>query len=600
MARLTSESIERTRAAADIVEVVSAHTELRRRGGRWVGLCPFHDERTASFSVDPSSGLYYCFGCQAGGDVFKFLREKEGLEFRETVEQLADRYGVELSYESADPDEEERRKSRQRLYELLSKTAEFYSRYLWDSDEARGARAYLEGRGLDSDVLRDFGIGYAPSAWDRVLTSALRSGFSEEELAASGLAQKGRRGGYYDRFRARIMFPLRDARGRARGFGARAVRDGQQPKYVNSPESSVYHKGSSLFGIDRARTHATKAGEVVVVEGYTDVLALHQAGFQNVVACMGTALTEEQVAELARLARVVLLAFDADRSGTEAMLRVQRAAAGRQLELKVIPLTDDKDPSDLLQADGADAFAALMEKQISFLEFQVRTVIDSADLSSPAGKDRALAELSPVFEQAPPSAEREEQLRLVASRLDLSEHLLAPLLSRSPAAPRSRRPIGAGVVAHGERWERVFLAMCISNSEHGRDYLSRLTDDHLSSDVLRRARKWLAEHFDAPTVGLTHDDEQLAQAVSEIVVRASGQPADEHALEVDFLRLERRRLERVIKQAGEAEEFERQHELSLRRNEMTEAIARLMGEADLQRARGGAASLDSIRQESDA
>jgi DNA primase len=580
LARLTPESVERTRAAVNIVEVVSAHTELRRRGARYVGLCPFHDERTPSFTVDSARSLYYCFGCQAGGDVFSFLQEKEGLDFREAVEQLADRNGVELTYDSRDPADEEKRRGRERLHELVSKAAEFYGRYLWDSAEAAKARTYLESRGLGRDVLSDFGVGYSPSAWDRVLTSALRSGFSEDELSAAGLAQKGRQGGYYDRFRARIMFPLRDARGRVRGFGARSVRDGQSPKYVNSPESSVYHKGRSLFGIDRARAHATRAGEVIVVEGYTDVLALHQAGFENAVASMGTALTEEQLAELARLAHVVLLAFDADRSGTEAMLRVQRAAAGRQLELKVIPLPDDKDPCDLLQEEGADAFAALLGRPISFLEFQVRTVIESADLSSPAGKDRALAELSPVFEQAPPSAERDEQLRHVAGRLDLSEHLITPLMARSPASPGGRGSIRAGTAARGERWERIFLAMCVSNGERGSHYLARISDDHLSSDVLRAARTWLLEHFDAPTAGLTHDDEQLAQAVSEIVVRASSQPADERALEVGFLGLERRRLERAIKVAGEAEEFERQHELSLRRNETTEAIVRLMGETE--------------------
>ena len=208
MSRISSESIERVRVAADIVEVIQGYTELRRRGGRFTGLCPFHDERTPSFSVDPVEKLYYCFGCQAGGDVFTFLQEKDGLEFRDAVEQLADRYGVELGLETADPREVERRRERDRLYELLKQTADFYARYLWDSDEAAKARTYLEGRGLGREVLEKYGVGYAPSAWDRILTSALRSGYSERELAAAGLAQRGRQGGFYDRFRARIMFPF--------------------------------------------------------------------------------------------------------------------------------------------------------------------------------------------------------------------------------------------------------------------------------------------------------------------------------------------------------------------------------------------------------
>ena len=582
MARLTPDSVERVRSAANIVEVVSAHTDLRRQGARFVGLCPFHDERTPSFSVDPSASLYYCFGCQAGGDVFSFLQEKEGLEFREAVERLADRYGVEVSYESSDPREEERRRGRERLHELLAKTADFYARYLWEAGEAAPARAYLEGRGLGRDVLREFGVGYAPSAWDRVLTSALRSGFSEEDLLAAGLAQRGRRGGVYDRFRGRITFPLRDARGRVLGFGARGLRDNQQPKYVNSPEGAVYHKGRSLFGLDRARQHATKAGEVIVVEGYTDVLALAQAGIRNAVASMGTALTDEQVSELARPARVVLLAFDADRSGQEAMLRVQRAAQGRQLDLKVIRLPDDKDPCDLLHEGGRETFVQILDKAVSFLEFQVRTVLDRADLSSPAGKDRALAELDPVFAAAPPSAERDEQMRSVADRLDLPEHLLAPLMARAPQAKTAGGPARreGGAAARGERWERIFLAMCVSSGERGREYLERLTDDHLSSDVLRRARTWILAHFDAPTLGLGRDDEALFQAVSEIVVRASGQPSSEHALEVGFMGLERRRLEREIKRAADAEDFERQRALSLERKRATEAIAQLMEQED--------------------
>jgi DNA primase len=581
LSRLTAESVERVRAAADFVEVARGYTELRQRGTRWIGLCPFHDERTPSFSVDPSSNLYYCFGCQAGGDVFGFLQEKEGLDFRQSVEQLADRFGVELAYDSSDPADEERRRLRERLYELLSKTAGFYARYLGESAEAARARSYLEGRGLDRDVLEQFGVGFAPSAWDRVLTSALGQGYREQELHAAGLVQQGRNGGFYDRFRGRIMFPLRDPRGRVLGFGARAMRDSQQPKYVNSPESAVYHKGRSLFGIDIARPHTTKSGEVIVVEGYTDVLALHQGGFRNSVAAMGTALTDDQVAELARIAGSVLLAFDADRSGQEAMLRVQRAAAGRQLDLKVVRLPDDKDPCDLLHEEGSVPFSDRLGKAISFLEFQVRTVIDRSDLSSPAGKDRALAELTPVFSASAPSAERDEQLRFVAGRLDLSEHLLAPLMARPARERLPERPArAAGAATRGERWERIFLAMCVSSGERGREYLERLGDDHLSSDVLRRARSWILEHPDAPTVGLPSDDEQLAQAVSEIVVRASGQPTDVNALEVGFLGLERQRLEREIRQAAEAEDFERQRELSLRRNETTEAIARLMGAAD--------------------
>lgn len=580
MAKVTQESIERVREAADIVEVVQGFTELRRQGTRYTGLCPFHDERTPSFSVDPTEKLYYCFGCQAGGDVFKFVQEKEGLDFPQALERLADRSGVELAYESADPRDEERRRSRERLHELLGKTAAFYARYLWESSEAAPARQYLESRGLDRETLERFGVGYAPSAWDSVLKRALTAGFSERELEAAGLAQKGRQGGVYDRFRARIVFPLRDARGRVLGFGARAMRDSQKPKYVNSPETAIYRKGRSLFGLDLARQHATREGQVIVVEGYTDVIALHQGGIQNVVASMGTALTEEQVAELARLAGVLLLAFDADRSGREAMLRVQAAAAGRGLVLKVVRLPDDKDPCDLLLEEGPDNFATRAGEAISFLQFQVESVMEGSDTASAAEKDRLVAELAPIFADVEPSAERDEQLRVVADRLDLSEHLLAPLLATPRKGRRlaSAAPSGAGAAARGERWERIFLAMCVSSGEQGRRFLERLSEEHLSSRLLERARLWILEHFDSPTTGLSAQDDQLAQVVSEIVVRASSEPESDAALEVGFLGLERRRLEGEIRAAADAQDFERHRGLSVERNSVTETIARLMSE----------------------
>ena len=568
------------RAATDIVEVVQGYTELRRQGARFLGLCPFHDERTPSFSVDPGEKLYYCFGCQAGGDVFTFLQEKDGLEFREAVEQLADRYGVELAHESADPRDEERRRERDRLYELLRKVGDFYPRYLWESEEATKARAYLEGRGLHRETLEKYGVGYAPSAWDRVLTAALRSGFKENELLAAGLAQRGRQGGLYDRFRGRIMFPLRDARGRVLGFGARAMRDAQLPKYVNTSETAVYRKGRSLFGLDLARSSATRKGEVIVVEGYTDVIALHQGGIENVVASMGTALTEDQVAELARLARVVLLAFDADSSGQEAMLRVQRAAAGRGIDLKVVRLPDDKDPCDLLLEEGPDSFATRVEEAISFLQFQVESVMGNADVSSAAAKDRLIAGLRPVFAGIGPSAERDEQLRLVAGRLRLSEHHLTPLLQqpRFVRQPQRPAPAEAGTVARGERAERKFLAMCVSSGERGREFLERISDEHLSSELLRRVRDWLSTNFDSPTAGLRSEDQVLAKAVSEIVVRASSEPVSGTALEIGFLQLEQRKLESAIRRAADEGDLQRQWELSQERSRVTGTIARLTAE----------------------
>ncbi|HVW45830.1 MAG TPA: DNA primase, partial [Solirubrobacterales bacterium] len=253
MARISSDSINAVRDAANMAEVVGQYTDLKQAGAQMMGLCPFHEERSPSFSVDPHDKLYHCFGCGVAGDVFGFVMEKEGLGFSEAVEALADRYGVELQREQEDPRAEARRQARQRLQQLLERAAAYYSNYLWESKEAGKAREYLAGRGLAEETLRNFGVGFAPSAWDKILVAGQRAGFTVPEMHSVGLVQKSERGGEYDRFRARIMFPIRDARGRTLGFGGRATRDDQKPKYVNTAETDFFHKSEILYGLDRAR-----------------------------------------------------------------------------------------------------------------------------------------------------------------------------------------------------------------------------------------------------------------------------------------------------------------------------------------------------------
>jgi len=429
------------RDAVDFVELVSARTDLRRAGqARYEGLCPFHDERTPSFGIDPVQKVYYCFGCQASGDLFTFVQETEGVDFKGALELLAERYGVELAREKEDPGAEERRKRRERLLELLKRTAAYYERYLWESKEAARAREYLLGRGMGEEVLREFRVGYAPSAWDRVLRASRRGGFSEQELYATGLAQRSKENGRpYDRFRSRIMFPLADVRGRLLGFGARAMRDEQRPKYLNTSDNDVYHKGSHLYGADLARAHATRAGEVIVCEGYTDTIALHQAGMRNAVGLMGTALTGEQVGELSRMAQTVLLALDADSAGQEAMLRASSLAAKRKLELRVVPLPIGTDPAELIQRDGVEAMQAAVGQALPFVRFRVERVLAQGDDSSPEGRDRMIEELRPVFATLAPSAMRMELTRLVSGRLELPESLAETLLG--PRGGSARRTL---------------------------------------------------------------------------------------------------------------------------------------------------------------
>ncbi|MGB0873557.1 MAG: DNA primase, partial [Solirubrobacterales bacterium] len=302
MPRISDGSINKLRDAVDIVDLINGYTDLRRNGSQYMGRCPFHEDNSPSFSVNPSDKLYHCFGCGVGGDLFSFVMEKEGLDFTNAIEWLADHYNVELEYEELDAKSAEKLKQRERLYELLERATKFYERTLLDSQEASAARDYLRGRGFSTEVLAKFRVGYSPKAWDKLFVPALRQGFTEQELIAAGLVQRNDRGQLYDRFRGRIMFPLADKKGIVRGFGARGMRDSDKPKYLNSADGPVFHKGTQIFGVNHARRPAAAKKRVVAVEGYADVLALHDAGFEEVVAVMGTAMTEQQAAELARLA----------------------------------------------------------------------------------------------------------------------------------------------------------------------------------------------------------------------------------------------------------------------------------------------------------
>jgi DNA primase len=563
--RYTADSKDRVLDAVDMVALVSARTELRRAGvNSYFGRCPFHDERTGSFHVSPDEKLYHCFGCQASGDAFRFVMETEGLDFKGALESLGRRFGVQLEAEDEDPAAAARRQRRERLYALLDRAASYYARYLWEAGEAQRAREYLLGRGLDEETLKEFRVGYAPSAWDRILLASRRAGYSDEELLAVGLAQRSRNrpGAVYDRFRERIMFPAVDARGRVHGFGARRMRENQGgAKYLNTSDGDLYHKREVLFGIDLARAPAAKAGRMILVEGYTDVLALHQAGIRNAVGIMGTSLTEEQIRELERVVKVLELCLDADRAGQDAMLRAARLAAGRDLELRVVPLPEGTDPADLIERDGVDALRSLVERSTPFVVFNVERILDRADTRSAEGRDRALNELRPVLNELRASVLRDDLVRRVAGRLELTEGRLASLLAGGGSAggvvAASRRGNGSGDAGAAEvpsgpsqavRSERLLLALCLALPEPGARVLAELdVEEMLTSALLRRAAAHLAQHLRAPLSDLPADDEELARAVSGLVELAGRIPDPSSArLEHARLKLDLDRLDRAI------------------------------------------------------
>ncbi len=571
MSRYTADSRDRVRDAVDMVALVSSKVELRRAGvNSYFGCCPFHDERTASFHVSPDEKLYHCFGCAESGDPFDFLMQTEGLDFKGALESLADRFGVTLATEEEDPAAAAARARRERLYSLLTRAATFYARYLWAAQEAAPARDYLLARGFTEETLREFRVGYAPVAWDRMVLASRKAGFSNDELLAAGVAQrkKQRPDELIDRFRERIMFPTADERGRVRGFGARAMRDDQRPKYLNTSDSELYHKREVLYGIEIARMRAAKQGRIVLVEGYTDVLALHQAGVRNAAGIMGTSLTREQVARLVRLVGVLELCLDADRAGEDAMVRAAELAAASRLELRVVPLPRGTDPGELIAREGGEALKQRIDSSVPFVVFAVERVLDRADLGNAEGKDRAIAQLRPLLEPVPASVLRDELAQRIAGALELSEARLSDLLAAG-AAPAGRhgaarsggaqsgggRSAPAGIpepappaLDQALRSERSFLALCIALPDRGAAVLAAIDPDELiTGELFRRAARHLTGRTHEPLRDLPAGDDELARLIAELVDRAGrAGPLAPEALEHSRLLLEHARLDRAI------------------------------------------------------
>jgi len=381
------------------------------------------------------------------------------------------------------------------------------------------------------------------------------------------------------------MFPIRDRRGRTLGFGGRAMRSDQGAKYVNTAETDFFHKSQLLYGVDMAKAAIAKATRAVVVEGYTDVLALHQAGVEETVAVMGTAITGEQVATLSGMVEEVVLALDADSAGQEAMLRAQRVAAGRKMRLRVAAMPAGEDPAEMVaEPGGAERFRELVDAAMELNAFQVGLVLDRTDAASPAERDRALGEVAPILATMGETASRDDLVRQVAERLDLEPAMvMGRVVASSPTSggPEQAPPPGRGAPAapqraaeltSRERRERALLAMCIALPEEGKEYLARLTDAHLSPSGLRAAT-WLREHPGDPASNLPHDDGELAGLVSELVMIAHDEPASHDAMELNFLLLEQRRLEAEIAAAGERGDYERRAALSRERAGLVERIA---------------------------
>jgi DNA primase len=531
VALIKDSSVEEVKAVADIVAVISGRTQLRKAGARYLGRCPFHEERTPSFSVNPTEKFYYCFGCGAKGDLITFVRETEQLDFAASIEWLADRFNVPIEYEETSPQQDARRRRRERLLDLLDAAALFCERYLWESQAGSLARDYLAGRGLGEDVCREYRLGLALGG-TTLTRKAIERGFTREELAAAGLMN--RRGNDY--FSRRLLFPLADARGRVLGFQARKLHedDPLRAKYVNSPEGELFRKGDLLYGLDRARAEIAKQERAVVVEGNTDVLALKQAGIDPVVAPMGTALTERQVKELSRLTTRVWLCFDGDAAGEAATLRGMELASTQGLDVRVVALPAGLDPADL-----ADGFEQRLAHAESHVGYRVRLEIERAE-DRQEGFVR-IRELLARFEDSP---ERQDAIRYAADKLDLPRETQAGLAPR--VAALATGSVSPRLLDAGDRLERNALAGVTAHRSL-LPVLAELGPEHFDSEEHRRLREELV-------AGASADPELDARAVSEGI--------DERTAQELLLRLKQRRIRRQLIDADPARTIELQGALA--------------------------------------
>jgi DNA primase len=549
VARIADSSVEAVKASADIVEVISGRTQLRRSGARFTGLCPFHDERTPSFSVSPEKGLYYCFGCGAAGDAVSFVEETEGVDFVGAIEWLAQRFNVPLEYEQASPEQDARRRRRDRLYAVLDAAASFYERYLWESQVGADARAYLASRGLGEEVCREYRLGLAARGATLARKARERT-FTQQELTGAGLVN--RRGNDY--FQGRLLFPIADARGRVVGFQARKLRDDDplQAKYVNSPEGELFRKGDLLYGLDRARTAIAREERALIVEGNTDVLALRQADLGPVIASMGTALTERQLKELSRLARKLYLCFDADAAGEAATLRGMDLAAAQGFDVRVVALPPGTDP-----ADAAEGFEERLANAESYVLYRVRLELERAP-----DRQEAFVRAREILSRFEDSPERQQALRLVADRLDLPRETQAGLVPRRGG--RAATPeVSPKLLEAGERLERDALAGSAAHPDL-REVLAGLSPDHFDSDLHRRAREHLLEPGEA--------DRELVQLLAELDARAAAEGIDEATTKELLLNLHERKLRRELQNA----DLERTKELQLELERLRTAATNLV------------------------
>lgn len=573
--------VEEVKSRLDIVDVIGQYVTLQKAGRTFKAPCPFHSERTPSFIVSPDRQSWHCFGaCGTGGDIFSFVMKREGIEFPEALRMLAERAGVRLQERRVS---EEQDKQRARLYAANEAAAHFYRDLLLKGDAAEHARRYLDTRGLNSAAVETFLLGYSPPAWEDLIGHLRKYAFTDREMLQAGLVIEGERG-LHDRFRGRLMFAINDQKGRVIGFGARAL-DDSQPKYINTAQSALFDKGGVLYALDRAQAAIRREGRAVIVEGYMDAIAAHQLGFDNVIAQMGTALTERQVRIVKKLANEIVLALDADAAGSQAMVRGHevvrealdqdelaipvvswRGLVGYQesaaVNLRIAALPEGRDPDDVIRQD-ADLWVRLIDEARPVLDFRLEASAAAHDLADPRGRSHFVQEFLPLLQAVTDPVVRAHYLQRLSRLSLLSEEELAGMAGRTKGRAPDRRqaPMATAAPIRGDAREEFLLGLLLRYPElraDGLDVREDLLWESANREILaswKRAGEIEAVKGELPL--------ELEAHIERLIVRkmpAFDIPEAREALLDCILRLERRALE-AEKQAVSAQLATREEEV---------------------------------------
>jgi DNA primase len=520
--------IDDLRRQADIVRVIQDYVTLKKKGANWMACCPFHQEKTPSFSVNPAKDIFFCFGCQKGGSVFNFVMEIERVSFPEAVRIVAEKSNVPLPAMVEDQKFEARRKEADEVIELNSWALEWWEKQLEQNNaEARAAREYLAGRGITDETRRAFRLGYAPDSWDALSTHLKQRGATQAQIERSGLVVKKDAGGFYDRFRARLIFPVLDAQGRAVAFGGRTLEAGGEPKYLNSPETAAYTKGRHLFGLNVTRDEIRRRKFVILVEGYLDLIIPYQFGVRNLVASLGTALTPEQAKLLGRFARKVVINYDGDSAGVKAAKRAIETLLAEDFEIKVLVLPEGADPDEFIRTHGVEAYQERRGLALPHIQFVLDQAVRDRNLLLPADKAAAVEEALPFIRAVRNGIQKREYFDITMDALRIVEpalrrELWQTIKAGANAAPDVRQKIVRAAGAQPTIAEQRLLELLVHDEELRRKILPQLrAEDYeeLPSASIFRALVELTEagqkiNFDSLTASVGGGDEELNKLVA--------------------------------------------------------------------------------------